>query len=55
MKQIINRLKKPTVITQLISITGGLIMFFVPDNCEAAVAAVSAAVIAIINVLAGIK
>ena len=55
MKEIFKRLKNPLVITQLISIIGGLVMFFIPDSGEAAVAAVVAAAIAIVNVLSDKK
>ena len=55
MKYLLKRLKDPLVITQLISIIGGLVMFFIPDSGEAAAAAVVAAAIAIVNVLAAKK
>lgn len=55
MKEILKRLRNPVVITQLISIISTLVMFFMPDSGEAAVAAIAAASIAAVNVISGVK
>lgn len=51
---IIERLKSPVVITQLISIIAEVIIFFSP-NISDAVKVVSGAIVAIINVFAGLN
>lgn len=54
MENIKKRLKSPVVQIQLISIAVGVIIFFAP-NIEQAVQIVSGALIAIINVVAGLN
>lgn len=54
MENIKKRLKSPVVQIQLISIVVGVVIFFAP-NVEQAVRVVSGAVIAVINVLAGLN
>jgi hypothetical protein len=54
MQNILERLKSPVVQIQLISIVVGVVIFFIP-NIEQAVQVVSGALIAIINVIAGLN
>ncbi|KAF0092165.1 MAG: hypothetical protein FD141_349 [Fusobacteria bacterium] len=54
MENIKKRLKSPVVQIQLISIVVGVIIFFAP-NVEQAVQVVSGALIAIINIVAGLN
>lgn len=53
-KDVLNRLKSPVVIAQIISIIAGVIVYFAP-SIEGAVKVVVAAIIAIINLLAGLN
>lgn len=54
MKEIINRLKSPVVIIQLISIIGTIVVLLVP-NMNETVEKIVASITAIINVLAGLN
>lgn len=50
----LERLKSPVVIVQIISIIVGVVIYFAP-NIEGAVQTVSAAIIAVINLVAGLN
>lgn len=54
MKEILCRLRSPVVIIQILSIITGTIIFFIPEKTEA-VNIISTAVIAIINLIAGLN
>ena len=54
MNEILERLKSPVVIIQLVSIIAGLIVFFSPQSSDA-VKAVTTAAISAINILAGLN
>ncbi len=54
MKELKNRIKSPVVIIQLISIITGLVIFFAPNITEQ-IQAVTTALVAVINVLAGLN
>lgn len=54
MQEVLSRLKSPVVIIQLISIVVGVLVFFWPGVQEQ-IQIVAGAVVAIINVLAGLN
>ena len=54
MKDVLERLKSPVVITQIISIVVGAVIFFAPQFSEP-IQVVSLAIISIINILAGLN
>lgn len=54
MKEILERLKSPVVIIQIITTIVGVIIFFLPNQTEA-IQIVSGAVVAIVNLFAGIN
>ena len=54
MKNVVERFKSPVVIAQIISIIAEVIIFFSP-NISDAVKVVSGAIVAIINIFAGVN
>lgn len=54
MKSILSRLKSPVVITQIIGTVVGILVFFAPNQTEA-IKVVSGALIAILNLFAGLN
>ena len=54
MKEIIERLKSPIVIVQLVSIIAGLVVFFSPGSSPT-VEAVTTAVVSAISIIAGLN
>ena len=54
MNEIINRLKSPIVIIQLITIIVGVIVYFAPQFSEQ-IKIVSTAIVSIINIYAGLN
>lgn len=54
MNEIINRLKSPIVIIQLITIIVGVIVYFAPQFSEQ-IKIISTAIVSIINVVAGLN
>ena len=54
MKAILERLKSPVVIIQIITTIVGVIIFFLPNQTEA-IQIVSGAIVAIVNLFAGIN
>ena len=54
MKEILNRLKSPVVIIQIITTIVGVIVFFLP-NQEQNIQIVSGAIVAIVNLFAGVN
>lgn len=54
MDEVINRLKSPIVIIQIISILTALAIYFLPDSSET-IQAITTAVVSAINILAGLN
>lgn len=54
MKNILERLKSPVVIAQIIGTIVGVLIFFAPNQTEA-IQVVSGALVAIINLFAGLN
>ena len=54
MQEIINRLKSPVVLVQIIATVVGVVIFFLPGQTQA-IQVVSAAVVALINLLSGLN
>lgn len=54
MQEILTRLKSPVVLIQLISILAGVIVFFAPNTAET-VKYIVGAVVAVINIFAGLN
>lgn len=54
MKNILERLKSPVVIIQIISILVGVIVYFMPQFTEQ-IKVVSTAIVSIINIFAGLN
>lgn len=54
MKEILERLKSPVVIVQIITTIVGVVIFFLPNQTEA-IQIVSGAIVAIVNLFAGIN
>jgi len=54
MQEVISRLKSPVVIAQIIGTIVGVVVFFWPNQAEA-VQVVSGALVAILNILAGLN
>lgn len=53
-QKVLERLKSPVVITQIISIVVGIIIYFMPQLSES-IKVVSEGIIAIINIFAGLN
>lgn len=53
-QKVLERLKSPVVITQIISIVVGIIIYFLPQLSES-IKVVSEGIIAIINIFAGLN
>lgn len=54
MKEILKRLQSPVVIAQLVSIIGGVIVFFAPQATDS-VKVIAGAIVAIVNIFAGLN
>lgn len=54
MKAILERLKSPVVIIQIITTVVGVIVFFLPNQTEA-IQIISGAIVAIVNLFAGVN
>ena len=54
MQEIINRLKSPVVLVQIIATVVGVVIFFLPGQAQA-IQVVDGAIVAIINLLSGLN